>query len=82
MSTKLLINLNDLLRQRTVESACMEFRRAGTQMPPSAPCVRLRMTLKTWVVAMPSVEDRLSTSLCVAFKLVNSARQKILAVQL
>lgn len=40
------------------------------------------MTLKTWVVAMSAVEDRLSTSLCVAFKLVHSVRQKKLALQL
>lgn len=51
-------------------------------MPPSARGAHLRMTLKTWVVAMSAVEDRLSTSLCVAFKLVHSVRQKKLALQL
>ena len=45
--TQLSINLNDLLRQRTVEGERIEYKTGGPPMPSSAPCVPTPTTLKT-----------------------------------
>jgi hypothetical protein len=65
-----------------VERERMEFKAGWNPDATVRTLCAFANDLENLMVAMSAVEDRLSTSLCVAFRLVHSARQKILAEQL